>query len=178
MIDLAGAQRAVYEALADTAGGRCFVRLCRDDGALWVTDLPLRGASTDRAQAALASLGVRWEAEPATGLWRLDWTGEEWRGRLDALPDGLPPFPRDEALHTAYALCRLLLAHPAPLREQPMQPIRGVVKRSCGPGAGLLRAVPAWLGDSARRLRQGEALAHGAGKALACWLEQMERLSI
>ena len=53
MIDLAAAQRAVYEALREATGAPCFVRLCMDHGALWVSDLPRR---TDRLAPALAAL--------------------------------------------------------------------------------------------------------------------------
>ena len=153
MIDLAAAQRAVYEALRSAADAPCFVRLCLDHGALWVSDLPRRTGRLVSAMAVLDALGVRYETDPATGLWRLDWTAESWRDRLDRLPACLPALPREEALHPAYALCRLLLLHPAPLESQPMAQVREVVKLAAGAPGPLLSAVPALAGESARRLR-------------------------
>ena len=83
MIDLAAAQRAVYEALREATDASCFVRLCMDHGALWVSDLPRRTDRLAPALAALETLGVKNEPDPETGLWRLDWTAESWRERLD-----------------------------------------------------------------------------------------------
>ena len=71
MIDLAAAQRAVYEALREAAGAPCFVRLCTDHGALWVSDLPRRTDRLAPALAALEVLGVKNEPDPETGLCRL-----------------------------------------------------------------------------------------------------------
>ena len=84
-----------------------------------VSDLPRRTGRLVSAMAVLDALGVRYETDPATGLWRLDWTAESWRDRLDRLPACLPALPREEALHPAYALCRLLLLHPARLKASP-----------------------------------------------------------
>ena len=174
MIDLAAAQRAVYEALREATDASCFVRLCMDHGALWVSDLP---RCTDRltpATAALDALGISCRTDPATGLWRLDWTAVGWRERLDRLPDRPPALPRDEALHPAYALCRLLLLHPAPVERQPMVQVREVAKLAAGAPGPLLAAVPALAGEAARRLRMGMPLAEGAGRVLADWIARMD----
>ena len=74
MIDLAGAQRAIYEAIRGAADAPCFVRLCMDHGALWVSDLPRRTDRLAPALSALVALGIRCDTDPTTGLWRLDWT--------------------------------------------------------------------------------------------------------
>ena len=67
MIDLAAAQRAVYEALREAAGAPCFVRLCMDHGALWVSDLPRRTDRLAPALAALETLGVKQRTGPGDG---------------------------------------------------------------------------------------------------------------
>lgn len=174
MIDLAGVQRAIYEAIRGAAGAPCFVRLCMDHGALWVSDLPRRTKRLTPALAALEALELHCETDPATGLWRLDWTEEGWRERLDQLPDRTPALPRDEALHPAYALCRLLLLHPAPLERQPMAQVREVAKLAAGAPGPLLAAVPALAGEAARCLRMGTPLAEGAGRVLADWIVRMD----
>lgn len=174
MIDLAGAQRAIYETIRGAAGAPCFVRLCMDHGALWVSDLPRRTDRLAPALSALVALGIRCDTDPATGLWRLDWTAEGWRERLERLPDCLPALPRDEALHPAYALCRLLLLHPAPVERQPMAQVREVVKLAAGAPGPLLAAVPALTGEAARCLRMGLPLAEGAGRVLADWIARMD----
>lgn len=174
MIDLAGAQRAIYETIRGAAGAPCFVRLCMDHSALWVSDLPRRTDRLAPALSALVALGIRCDTDPATGLWRLDWTAEGWRERLERLPDCLPALPRDEALHPAYALCRLLLLHPAPVERQPMAQVREVVKLAAGAPGPLLAAVPALTGEAARCLRMGLPLAEGAGRVLADWIARMD----
>lgn len=174
MIDLAGAQRAVYEALRAAAGAPCFVRLCMDHGALWVSDLPRRTKRLTPALAALEALELHCETDPATGLWRLDWTEEGWRERLDQLPDRPPALPYNEALHPAYALCRLLLFHPAPVERQPMAQVREVAKLAAGAPGALLVAVPALAGEAAQCLRMGMPLAEGAGRVLADWIVRMD----
>ena len=174
MIDLAAAQRAVYEALREAAGAPCFVRLCTDHGALWVSDLPRRTDRLAPALAALETLGVKNEPDPETGLGRLDWTAESWRERLDRLPIHPPALPRAEALHPSYALCRLLLLHPAPVERQPMAQVREVAKLAAGAPGPLLAAVPALAGEAARRLRMGMPLAEGAGRVLADWIARMD----
>ena len=174
MIDLAGAQRAIYEAIRGAACAPCFVRLCMDHDALWVSDLPRRTERLNPALSALESLGLRCETDPATGLWRLDWTAEGWRERLERLPDCLPALPRDEALHPAYALCRLLMMHPAPVERQPLEQVREIVKLAAGTPGPLLAAVPVLTGEAARRLRMGMPLAEGAGRVLADWIARMD----
>lgn len=174
MIDLAGAQRAIYETIRGAAGAPCFVRLCMDHGALWVSDLPRRTDRLAPALSALVALGIRCDTDPATGLWRLDWTAEGWRERLERLPDCLPALPRDEALHPAYALCRLLLLHPAPVERQPMAQVREMAKLTAGAPGPLLAAVPALTGEAARCLRMGLPLAEGAGRVLADWIARMD----
>lgn len=174
MIDLAGAQRAIYETIRGAAGAPCFVRLCMDHSALWVIDLPRRTDRLAPALSALEALGIRCDTDPATGLWRLDWTAEGWRERLKRLPDCLPALPRDEALHPAYALCRLLLLHPAPVERQPMAQVREMAKLAAGAPGPLLAAVPALTGESARRLRMGLPLAEGGGRVLADWIAHMD----
>lgn len=174
MIDLAGAQRAIYETIRGAAGAPCFVRLCMDHGALWVSDLPRRTDRLAPALSALVALGIRCDTDPTTGLWRLDWTAEGWRERLERLPDCLPALPRDEALHPAYALCRLLLLHPAPVERQPMAQVREMAKLTAGAPGPLLAAVPALTGEAARCLRMGLPLAEGAGRVLADWIVRMD----
>ena len=174
MIDLAGAQRAIYETIRGAAGAPCFVRLCMDHSALWVSDLPRRTDRLAPALSALVALGIRCDTDPTTGLWRLDWTAEGWRERLERLPDCLPALPRDEALHPAYALCRLLLLHPAPVERQPMAQVREMAKLTAGAPGPLLAAVPALTGEAARCLRMGLPLAEGAGRVLADWIARMD----
>ena len=174
MIDLAGAQRAIYETIRGAAGAPCFVRLCMDHSALWVSDLPRRTDRLAPALSALVALGIRCDTDPTTGLWRLDWTAEGWRERLERLPDCLPALPRDEALHPAYALCRLLLLHPAPVERQPMAQVREMAKLAAGAPGPLLAAVPALTGEAARCLRMGLPLAEGAGRVLADWIARMD----
>ena len=177
MIDLAAAQRAGYEALREATGAPCFVRLCMDHGALWVSDLPRRTDRLAPALAALETLGVKNEPDPETGLWRLDWTAESWRERLDRLPIHPPALPRAEALHPAYALCRLLMMHPAPVERQPLEQVREMAGRTivgeCVEDSGPdgMHAAGRLTGSL---LRMGLPLAEGGGRVLADWITRLD----
>lgn len=174
MTELRAFQNELYAALCQSGENRCFLRLCADDRALWVTDLPRRQPDPRKVLAALQKLPVTCEKDEAAGLWRLDFTAEEWQRRLDALSDAAPPLPQDEALHGAYALCRLLLLHPAPFKAQPMDMIRAVVKATAGPREKLLAFVPAWHGAAATLVRQRMPLPSHAGRVLAVWIAEQD----
>lgn len=170
MIDFAAAQSVLFEALSASVG-RCFVRVCADDGALWVSDAPRLGAALSPLEAQLKKQGVVVLPDASKNLWRLDWTPEAWLNRLEILPHQPPPLPVEAELHPAYALCRLLLMHPAPLEDQPMEMVRRVLKLTAKEKA-LKRAAPALQGLCAQRLRRGEPLPSAAGGILAGWLAE------
>lgn len=170
MLDLAAAQAALFEGL-NASGGSCFVRVCRDDGALWVSDAPRLGMALSPFKARLEEQGVAVLPDALNGLWRLDWTLEMWQRRLEPLPHTPPPLPVDADLHPAYALCRLMLTHPSPLERQPMAMVRRVAKLTAKEEA-LKRCVPALHGLCAQRLRKGEPLPSAAGAILAAWLAE------
>ena len=174
MIDLAAAQKELYQELCQKGGGKCFVRICSDDGALWISDVPRLGIDLPALRERLERRGLAVLPDASRALCRLDWTAEAWRSRLEGLPAQPPPLPANEELHPAYALCRLLLMHPAPLERQPMEMVRRVLKLTAQDGA-LKRAIPALHGLCAQRLRRGEALPSAAGGILAAWLAGQER---
>ena len=78
------------------------------------------------------------------------------------------------ALHPAYALCRLLMMHPAPVERQPLEQVREIVKLAAGAPGPLLAAVPMLTGEAARRLRMGLPLAEGGGRVLADWITRLD----
>lgn len=171
------AQVALYQMLQAHAERPCFLRLCDTPEALWVTDFPRSTQETGPAREALAGLGCRFWQEESKGLWYVDWTLEAWGLVLASLPEQVPAMPQKEALHPAYALCRLLMSHPAPLENQPFEPLRTLVKGSQRPAGVLLKTVPALQKDAAMRLRKGLPLAHAAGRVLAQWLNDQEEQS-
>lgn len=161
------AQAGVFSALQ--TGAPCFLRICLTDDALWVSDLPRRLQDVSAVKEALLGLGVG--CREANGLWKLDWLPERYAALAEALPKAVPPLPWDGALHEAYALCRLLLIHPAPVPQQPVEPVRAVLKLPQKPAGEQLQAIRALAGQCAAGLRMHRPLPTMAGGLLA------ERLS-
>ncbi len=163
--------RAQCRALCAIAGPGHFLRRSGSDDFLFVSDLP-RHAPAQKPEAALAALArAGFVCHEAGGLLFLDASLERYEGLLGQLPLTPPSLPVDEALHPAYALCSLLLAHPAPLALQPLAPLRRVLKLTEAPSpAPMLQAVAALHQEAALALRQRRPLAHGAGQVLAAWL--------
>ena len=168
--EMAAEQAAVYAALRPY--GRCFVRLCDKGGALWVTNLPRTGAGLRPAAAALQALDCRWREE--NGLWYIDWTASRWQRELEGLPQTAPPWPGRDELLPVYALCRLWLAHPAPLDSQPMDVLRAVRKLTWQSPSMLPQKAPVLHEAAAARLRSRLPMACGAGQMLAQWLVLQE----
>lgn len=162
----------MYQALMAHAERPCFLRLCDQPCALWVTDFPRGNKDTSQARDALNELDCT--CTESRGLWYIDWKRERWRREVEHLPDALPPFPADEPLHPAYALCRLWLAHPAPWEDQPMDMLRRTWQLAQKPQSILLKAIPALLGESALRLREHQPLPSYGAHILAQWLMEQE----
>lgn len=163
-----------YEAMREI-GKECFLRDARSDDALWASDLPRHTDALSPVQERLLALQVSCRLDEAARLWYLDLTLEGYRALTDGMPTELPPMPDDDRLHPAYALCRLLLLHPAPLDQQPLAPLRRVLKLAGG--EKLLGAIPALHAECAARLREHAPLPHAAGRALAQWLLRYEHPS-
>ena len=99
------------------------------------------------------------------GLWRLDWTQTSYEALAAALPHEPPPFPTAADMEERYALCRLLLLHPAPLQDQPMALNRRVIKLT---GESLPRGAISEIHQTcAALLRQGKPLPSLAGGVIS-----------
>lgn len=165
--------------LRAAAGADCFIRRSRGDDALWASDLPrrLRDAEALRdAERRMNEAGALCRTDERACLWYIDLCGEKYAKLVGALPTEPPPIPRDDGLHAVYALCRLLLCHPAPLSEQPLAPLRAVLKRFDLPRAQMTALAPELHGTCAERLRKHQALPSAAGGALALWLSREDKL--
>lgn len=167
-MNLKSEQRRLYGLLP--AGARCFVRICADDRAMWVSDLPRRMPECEALKAELQREGFAVCADDEARLWYVDWTKQRWMDILSALPETVPPLPTLEKDHGVYALCRLWLAHPAPLAEETMPALRRVCKLTADAPDQMRRAVRALHEEAAVQLRCGKPVAHAAGWVLAAWL--------
>ncbi|MEG1775925.1 MAG: hypothetical protein RR367_05440 [Clostridia bacterium] len=169
---LAAAQAEALEGLRRLAKRPFFLRRAAEADALWVTDYPRYCANAEGALAALRARQIACVAD-ADGLWRLDFTMERYAWLVRELtPATEPEMPSSNALHPAYALCRLLLLHPAPLCEQPLEPSRAMLKLCAGDAAMLVREVPRLTEACAARLRTRQPLPHLSGLVLAEWLRE------
>ena len=143
------------------------MRLCTDHGALWVSDLPRRTGPAGSRPGGAGDAGRKERTGPGEGLWRLDWTAESWRERLDRLPIHPPALPRAGGAAPPPMPCgRLLMMHPAPVERQPLEQVREIAKLAAGAPGPLLAAVPVLTGEAARRLRWACPWPKAAG---GCW---------
>ena len=159
-------QQRLFDLLSQQ--GQCFVRLCGDDSALWVSDLPRR-ANCDGLVEKLRNEGF--EVRIADGLLYADWTEKNRQKYLSALPTELPALPLRPELHEAYALCRLLLLHPSEEKNRHMPMLRQMVKLTLRQPSDLFRAVRRMHEETAVSIRNGHAAASDAGRVLADWLQ-------
>lgn len=165
--------RAQCQALCAGEGTPYFLRRCAQSGFLFVSDFP-RHAPPYRREAAvraLAGAGFVCHIPPGEALLFIDASLGRYERLLASLPPNPPPLPGGDALHPVYALCQLLLAHPAPLGEQPLLPLRRLLKLTEAPSpAPVLQAVAALHQEAALALRERRPLSHGGGQVLAAWL--------
>lgn len=161
-------QRRLYELLP--AEARCFVRICDDDNALWVSDLPRKYAQCDKLAEMLRTEGFEVLPDGPGSLWYLDWTMERWQEMLSLLPRESLQLPQDERYHEAYALCRLWAAHPAPLEPEHLPALRRVVKMTAAKPEKVLKSVRILMEEAAVQLRERKTAAHAAGWVLEVWL--------
>ena len=172
-MNLKAEQKRLYGLLP--AHTRCFLRVCDDDSALWVSDLPRRYAACENLIIPLADAGFAVTYDEAAEMWYIDWTQEQWQKMLGDLPFKLPPFSEKEIYHEAYALCRIWLLHPASLSDHLLPIIRRVLKLTVQPQQKLLCAVRTLHEQAAAQLRSGYPVAYDAGRILAAWLNEHAR---
>lgn len=163
-------QQRLYSLLNERV--RCFVRVCDGGNALWVSDFPRRCAETAGTAELLKRNGFSVLTDGQ--LWLIDWTEEYWQELLDGIPESLPRLPDEQERHEAYALCRLLLVHPAQRQTEHMPALRTAVKLSAGQTAHAGKAIRDLYEEAAVQLRQGKTVAHDAGRILAVWLRTLE----
>lgn len=148
------------------------LRRCAFGGFLFVSDLP-KHASPEvlgRVVQSLEQAGFVCKHDRDQELLFLDASLPRYERLLRGLPIALPPLPRNDRLHPAYALCSLLLLHPAPLADQPLEPLRRVLKLTEAAASPLLQAIPALHEECALLMRERKPLPHAAGQVLAAWL--------
>lgn len=167
-MNLKAEQQRLYALMP--AEARCFVRLSDHNDALWVSDLPRRTNVHDETADQLRQAGYDVKLDQTARLWLIDWTGDRWQELLAGLPENCPSLPDEEALHEAYALCRLWLMHPSALNEEHLPMLRRIVKLTAQPKDRLIRSIRALHEETAVLLRRKKSLPHAAGRVLSAWL--------
>ena len=162
--------------LREILGGRAFLRLYGPDTFLYVSDAPRRVPAGDleRIRLTMREKGFDTQINPS-GLLLIDLQPSRWERLLRAFPRaGALPLPGDDRLAQLYALTRLLRLHPAAFQNQPMEPIRAVMKQF-GRKGGLPALAARLMEQCAQRLRRSEPLPSALADVLAFWLmEQQE----
>lgn len=148
--------------LAGQLNAPCMLRVCRDDGCLFVTDYPARfPGNAGQVRRALEAAG--WDVRPSGSLWRLDPGEEMWRGFIRSLPREKPPDPLRVSL-PLYSLAVRLTGKPTAAEAQPIAPLRLLIKAmDKGDADHVLRAFPPLL---SALLREKKPLPEAAGWAL------------
>lgn len=167
-MNLKAEQRRLYALMP--AEARCFVRVCDDDCALWVSDLPRKVSDCNVLAQRLRKEGFAVWVNESVRLWYIDWTAECWQSQLAELPQEIPALPLQDEYHEAYALCRLWMLHAAPVETEHLPALRRVTKLTSDHKSKMLRAVRSLHEETATRLRKGKTIPHAAGRVLAAWL--------
>lgn len=173
---LAPLQAACYTLVQQQAEG-CFLYLSKSQDSLFISDAPrhMPAARLPLAMGLLEESGFHCRLLPR-GLLSLDPSLDQYRALLQSLPLLPPSLPKNNSLHPAYALCRLLLGHPTCLSLQPLAPLRQLLKASrFMPYAKqashpMLTGIPKLHSQCAAWLRQGMPLPQAAGQVLSAWL--------
>jgi hypothetical protein len=162
--------------LREILGGRAFLRLYGPDTFVFVSDAPRRVTAEELAQIRHSMREKGFDTqESESGLLLIDLQSSRWDGLLNAFPRaGKLPLPKDDRLAQLFALHRLLRLHPSAFQNQPMEPVRAVMKQF-GRKDGLPALAPRLLEQCAQRLRRNEPLPSALADVLAYWLlEQQE----
>lgn len=169
MIDLRAAQQAVYQMIS-SIHPRAFVRLCKEDCALWVSDLPRHCSEMQLIRNADFHSWVDTERN----LLYLDWSEETWKRQINMLPETLPLFPQNEKLHDAYALCSLLMAHPGQYSQTELPFLRKMLKTIFASPHKMAQCCNEMREETASMLRKGDKTPYSVGRLLASWLKEKE----
>ena len=147
------------------------LRLSREDDSLWVCDLPRRCDEQNclAIAARLASAGFQIRSDNAARLWRIDLA---WTDELFLPPAVQPAFPRDERLHPAYGLYRLLSTRTFPMEAQPKPLLRAILKLTLQPPGENGRRTTELHCQCAALLNQKRPLPSAAANALAQYICQ------
>ena len=181
-VSLLGPLQQELRAVCVAAAPASFVRISRLHHALFTADLPRHTAvdAQERLRGLLCAQGFVCASDAERGLWHIDLSVQRYAALLVPLPVLCPSLPGQTALHPAYALCRLLLLHPAPFCRQPLAPLRQMLKlTSQNKPSRMLhprhaRTLQELHEQCAILLRQKETLPHAAGAVLAAWLREAE----
>lgn len=169
-MNLKSEQRRLYDLLPKDA--HCFLRVCDDDGALWVSDFPRKHENHQALTGMLSEAGFSVRTDNQSLLWYVDWTHERWQELMQRLPERLPAFPENEQYHELYALCRLLMLHPAPVEKEHLPMLRRILKLTAERPQSLLKSARRLHEETACRLRKKQTAAYAAGRLLSAWLDE------
>lgn len=139
--------------------GPCMLRVGREDDCLFVTDAPKR--LSDSADAARTALEEEdWDVRAIGGLWRLDLRKERWRRFIRSVPRENGPDPLEASL-PLYSLAKRLTKAPVPAEDQPLLPLRVLLKAmDSGKADAVTRFFPSYL---AVLLREKKPMPEAAG---------------
>ena len=173
---LQAAQEELYALLLRQAPAGFFLHRAKSTDCLWVSDLPRRisAVETEAVTALLTNHDFCCAASSAKGLLSVDFSIARYEVLLTAFPTVPPPiFPLLSLAeyHPAYALCRFLLLHPAPFSQQPLAPLREMLKVVCSADSkAVFHLIPRLHGECAQWLRAGAPLPSAAGQVLSSFL--------
>lgn len=169
MVDLTFLQQRLHIALQQIVP--CFLRVNTADDSLFISDFSRKRPDWKTAAKAAESLGFLAFLDEASQLLHFDLSWEKYEELSRMIFAQMPDFPADDEELPLFSLCRLLLAHPAPLSAQPMNLNRKILKLIFYPRL-FTSALPQLQAECAVLLRNHSPLPHLGGQFLAAALSK------
>ena len=140
----------------------CMLRVCREDDCLFVTDFP--GRFPEKAGEKKTALEeADFDVRPSGRLWRIDPGRAMWDAFIESFPREELPDPMDVPL-PLYSLARRLTGKAVPAADQPLVPLRILLKAAdTGDAEKVIRLLPPILSAC---LREKKPLPEAAGWVL------------
>lgn len=173
MVDLSTRQQQLWQLFCGHGNVQPMLRLSRTDDCFWICDLPRRISDTAQTKTVLEAAGFSVTQGGKDRLWHIDLLQSD---ELFAPPEQKLPMPRKDSLHTLYALCRLLLAHPAPMEHQPMPLVRALMKLSVLEGEERIKHTAKLHAICAERLNRRLPLPYAACGLLVKTIQREDAL--
>lgn len=175
MVELALRQQQLWALLMEHSHIHPMLRVSREDDCLWICDLPRRVDAKvyDSVEQHLHNAGFIVSLNESSRLWHIDLPITD--RLLKELSGVQTLFPKNESLHTAYALYQLLISHSSPQDRQPLPLLRSILKLTLKTPEEAQTAIVALTNQCAALLNRKQPLPSTVTGILAQWINQEDQ---